>query len=107
MQGDGEEEPISLLLLAKNAAGYRNLVKISSNKLSENSLDPHDNPQTCDDIKDCLDGVAVIVSPESIKVASSPKFLKNCSQTVQNCIWAKGLSFRANFCLMRIGSLKL
>lgn len=74
MQGDGEEEPISLLLLAKNAAGYRNLVKISSKKLSENSLDPHDNPQTCDDIKDYLDGVAVIVSPESIKVASSPKF---------------------------------
>lgn len=108
MQGDGEEEPISLLLLAKNAAGYRNLVKISSNKLSENSLDPHDNPQTCDDIKDCLDRVAVIVSPESIKVAKLAEvFQKAAVQTVQNCIWAKGLNFRANFCLMRIGSQKL
>lgn len=93
MQGDGEEEPISLLLLAKNAAGYRNLVKISSKKLSENSLDPHDNPQTCDDIKDYLDGVAVIVSPESIKVASSPKFFKKLQSNGAKLYLGKGPQF--------------
>lgn len=93
MQGDGEEEPISLLLLAKNAAGYRNLVKISSGKLSENGSDPHDNPQTCDDIKDYLDGVAVIVSPESIKVASSPKFFEKLQANGAELYLGKGPQF--------------
>lgn len=76
MQGDGEEEPISLLLIVKNSRGYHNLVKISSLKMSENSLNPHDNPLTCADIAPFLEGLAVIVSPEAIKVASEPRFFE-------------------------------
>lgn len=99
LQGDGQNEPQKLLLLAQNEQGYHHLVKISSLKLSKNQADIHDNPLTCQVLAPYLSGLAVIVTPFVAAQNSQPKFLATLQQVGAKVFLGIGPQYDKNLLL--------